>query len=198
MSKTIDFYFDFSSLYSYTGHLRIEEIANKYDYSVNWIPFSLGVVFKKMNISMPVQAKMNYVMKDLPRYAREYNRNFTFPKNFPYNSIPAARVMLWIKQSDPAQAIAFSQAVFAAAFESGRDCSQQDVLADLAKPLAIDSDALRAALADDQIKALLKQTTDQAIAQGLFGAPAFIVDGEMFWGSDRIDQMDRWLAKGGW
>ena len=62
----------------------------------------------------------------------------------------------------------------------------------------VDADALQAGLADDAVKATLRRVTDEAIARGVFGSPFLLVDGEPFWGNDRLEQVDEWLARGGW
>jgi 2-hydroxychromene-2-carboxylate isomerase len=78
-----------------------------------------------------------------------------------------------------------------------RDISESSVVLEIATSLGIDDEAFATAIATPEIKERLKQETDAAIAQGMFGAPYFLVDGEPFWGADRLPQIDKWLATGG-
>jgi len=88
--------------------------------------------------------------------------------------------------------------VFHAAFGEGRAVTSAELVAALAEPIGVDRAELLAALADPAVKQRLRAETDAAIARGAFGSPFVVVDGEPFWGSDRLDQVDRWLATGGW
>ena len=89
-------------------------------------------------------------------------------------------------------------ALYGAFFVDGRNIGETEVVLDLATSLGIDREALTSALQDPQVKEKLKVVTDDAIARGIFGSPFVIVDGEAFWGSDRLDQVRRWLETGGW
>ncbi len=91
----------------------------------------------------------------------------------------------------------FAHAVFRAYWVDSRDISELPVVLDIAAGLGIDRDAFAAAIATPEIKDRLKQETDAAIAKGMFGAPYFMVDGEPFWGADRLPQIEKWLATGG-
>ena len=92
----------------------------------------------------------------------------------------------------------YAQALYRAAFAEGRAITAVDDVVAVAAPLGIDGAALREAVDDPAVKARLRRETDRAIAGGVFGSPFIIVDGEPFWGSDRLPQVERWLATGGW
>ena len=91
-----------------------------------------------------------------------------------------------------------AQAIYHAHWGEGRDMSTVDQVAEVATPLGIGKDELAAACADPLIKQRLKDETERSIARGAFGSPFFIIDDEPFWGADRLDQVERWLASGGW
>lgn len=200
MPEPIDFYFDFSSPYGYLASALIDDLAARYGRTVRWRPFLLGAVFKVANTgpltSYPLKGA--YSIHDFQRSARLYKVPFRMPPTFPVNSLVAARGYYWLEATNPAMARPFARAIYAAYFADNRDISDREVVLEVAAKLGIDRDALLAGVEDPAVKARLKQETDGAIARGVFGSPYMIVDGEPFWGADRLEMMDRWLATGGW
>ena len=104
----------------------------------------------------------------------------------------------WLAERDEALARRFAQAAFHAYFAHGRDISAAETVAEVAATLDIDGPALLAAVQDPAIKERLKRETDAAIERGVFGSPFVFVDGEGFWGADRLWMVKRWLERGGW
>ncbi len=96
------------------------------------------------------------------------------------------------------QARDFARRIYAALFIDGRNISEIDVVVDLATTAGANADETHAALGNQSIKDRLRQETDAAIERGVFGSPFFIVDGEPFWGNDRLGDVDKWLETGGW
>jgi 2-hydroxychromene-2-carboxylate isomerase len=123
---------------------------------------------------------------------------FTMPPTVPMNSLAASRAYWWLHASDDDMAKGFAEAVFHAHWGEGRDLSHVDAVVEVADTLGVDTDALRTAVADPTIKERLKVETGLAIKRGVFGSPFFFVDSEPFWGADRLDHVERWLATGGW
>jgi 2-hydroxychromene-2-carboxylate isomerase len=119
---------------------------------------------------------------------------FRLPENFPFFALAASRAFYWLGGDDRAKRLAKS--VYHAAFAEGRDVTPVAVVAEFAKAQGIEG--LEQGLELPGTKAKLRDVTDQAVAGGIFGSPFFIVDGEAFWGHDRLAQVDRWLATGGW
>jgi len=200
VAAPIDFYFEFASPYGYLASTRIDAIAARHGRTVCWHPIMLGAAFKVTGaqpiVHMPL--KGDYMMRDLPRFARLLGVPFMAPPVMPANSLAASRACIWLEQDDPAKAKALAQAVFDAHWGAGRDIGSPEDIADIAAPLGIERTALLGAVADQAIKDRLKQATEAAIERGVFGSPFFLVDGEPFWGADRLDQVERWLAAGGW
>jgi len=204
MSDTIDFYFDFSSPYGYLGSTRIEAVAEKHGRTVSWHPILLGAIFKVSGqaplTSYPL--KGDYAIHDFNRAAREHNIPYTHPDPFPIGAVAASRACCWLKASEDASVNSkltpFVHAIFKAYYVDGRNVSEPEQVLSIASEIGIDKDALASALGDQSVKDALKTAVDQAIQLGIFGAPTTVVDGELFWGSDRIDQIDRWLSRGGW
>ncbi len=201
MSKAIDFYFDFSSPYGYLGSEKIEALAAKHGRAVEWHPILLGVVFRQTG-AMPltdVPLKGAYSRKDFARSARFHGvEGFRMPSTFPIATQAPARTVLWLKANDAARAPAAVHALYRAFFCDDVDISKPDMAAAVAARGGANEAAVRAAIDDPAVKDALKVENERAIAAGVFGSPFTIVDGEPFWGVDRFDQIDRWLATGGW
>jgi len=197
---TLDFYFDFSSPYGYLGSRRIEDIAARHGRGIEWHPILLGAIFKVTG-SAPLSSiplKSEYAKRDFARSARFHGvPEFSQPSRFPIASQAPARIVVWLKQGDPAQVAPAIHALYRAYFQEDRDISAPDMAADAVGRIGIDPGAARAAIDDPAIKDALRQEVDWAIAKGVFGSPFVIVDGEPFWGIDRFDQLERWLASGG-
>jgi len=199
MSDPIQFYFDFSSPYSYLASEMIDELAAKYGRSVQWRPILLGAAFQKSGLPLlvTVPLKGEYSLRDFDRSARFYGIPFKFPEKFPLATHTAARGYYWLHGQDCNKAREFAHAVFRAYWIDGRDVSDLAVVQEIAAGLGVDREALTEAMGKPEIKERLKTETDGAIAKGMFGAPYMIVDGEPFWGADRLPQLEKWLATGG-
>ncbi|SRR6266581_792021 len=199
MTEAIEFYFDFSSPYSYLASELIDALAAKYGRRVKWRPMMLGAAFQKAGTVPLVQVplKGDYSLRDFDRSARFLGVPFKFPAKFPAVTLAAARAYYWLHDRDCMQARAFAHAVFRAYWQDGRDIAELAVVRDIAAGLGIDRDALAEAVATPEIKQRLKAESDAAVARGMFGAPYIIVDGEPFWGADRLPQIEKWLATGG-
>jgi 2-hydroxychromene-2-carboxylate isomerase len=199
VSKAIDFYFDFSSPYGYLAANKIEALGLGHGRTVNWRPTLLGVVFKQTGMAPLTQIpiKGDYSRHDFARSARFHGVPFRMPAVFPIASQAPSRIVLWAREQDAALAARVALALYAAYFQEGLDISNPDVAADVAGNAGVGRTAARASIDDPAIKDALKQEVDGAIKAGVFGSPFVIVDGEAFWGLDRFDQIERWLATGG-
>ena len=196
MAEPIDFYFDFSSPYGYLASTEIDALAARHGRSVTWRPFVLGAAFKltgqRALTEQPLRG--DYARRDFARSARLLGVPFKLPDPFPFFALAASRACYWLEE--PSQAKALAKAVYHAAFGEGRDKTPVPGVAEIARGLGIQG--LEQGLEQPATKAGLRDATDQALARGVFGSPFFIVEGEPFWGHDRLDQLDRWLATGGW
>ncbi len=200
MADPIEFYFDFSSPYGYLAVQEIDQIGERHGRSVVWKPILLGAIFPTTG-SQPllnIPLKGDYARIDLPRVARRIGVPFVLPTPFPFMSVAAARAFYWLADQDVARAKDFAKAVFHGSFGEGRDMSGAGAVVEIAGGIGIDPAALGAALQDQAIKDRLRAEVDGAIAKGVFGSPFFLVDGEPFWGNDRLYDIDRWLETGGW
>ena len=200
MTNAIDFYFDFSSPYGYFAAMKIDDIAAKYARAVVWRPILLGAIFKITGQQpLPtIPLKGSYAKHDLARSARLFSVPFKLPSKFPVASQAPSRAFYWVGDRDPVLARRLAQALYRAYFAEDRDISSPEVTANVAAKLGINRDELAQALNDPAVKERLKSEIDAAIERGVFGSPYIIVDGEPFWGSDRLEQVERWLETGGW
>jgi len=204
MSNTIDFYYDYSSPYGYLASERIEKIAQANDHTVIWRPILLGAVFKITGQAPLTEAplKGEYAMVDFERSAREYNIDYTHPDMFPIGAVAACRATLWLRdnEDDKLQALTsdFAHAVFRAYYTQKKDITNVEIIAELAESVGVNPAQITTALTEQAIKDALKNEVTFAIDKGIFGSPMMVVDGEKFWGHDRLEQLDRWLQSGGW
>jgi 2-hydroxychromene-2-carboxylate isomerase len=198
MATPIEFYFDFSSPYSYLASEVIEPLAARYGREVEYKPMLLGIAFKVSGMRpLPdIPLKGEYSKRDFERSARFAAVPFVLPEPFPISTVSAARALIWLSDTDGARARAFVHAAFRAYFRAGRNISETSVLADVLRQAGADPDQALAAIQQADIKERLKAAVDAALARGVFGAPFLFVDGEPFWGHDRLQQVERWLATG--
>ena len=198
MAAPIDFYFDFSSPYGYLASRRIDALATAHGRTVAWRPILLGVAFKATGgaplPSIPIKGA--YAMRDFLRSARFHGIPYKQPTTFPVSTMSAVRAFYWLQDRDAAKAVALAKALYNAYFTEDVDISKPEVVAQIAGKLGVKAEDLAAALNDQAVKDRTKKEVDAAVAQGVFGSPYVIVDGEPFWGLDRLDQVERWLAKG--
>jgi len=142
--------------------------------------------------------KSDYLRHDGPRMAKVYGVPFNYHGLKGINSLAACRAFLWLKERDAKLAQRFAQRIFARLWVDGRDITPaEDVVAE-ATALGADGEALAEAIATPQVKLALNVAVDHAIANGVFGVPYFIADGEPLWGTDRLWMLDHWLRHGSW
>ena len=200
MAEPIDFYFDFSSPYGYLDSEKIDALAAQHGRKVRWHPILLGVIFKTTGsapLTLQHPAKAAYYVGDFARSARFLGVPFKQPSHFPLPTQVAARAYYWLHGQDCALARQFAHAVYRALFVEDRDISDPETIFEISAKNAIDRSILEPALQSPEIKARLKDEVDQAMARGVFGSPTVIIDGETFFGADRLPQIERWLATGG-
>jgi 2-hydroxychromene-2-carboxylate isomerase len=197
--RSIDFWFDFSSPYSYIASEWIEATAARHGRTVRWHAILLGVTFAAAELKSPVAhpIKREYSLRDFERSARFHGVPCRMPEKFPLPTQNAARIFWWLHETrSPDAASRWAHHGLRAYFARGVDLSDAAALRALAEEFGIDAAQAEAVWNDPAWKARLKAECDAAIAAGVFGAPFFLVDGEPFWGNDRRPQIERWLEKG--
>lgn len=204
MSEPIHIHFDYSSPYGFLASERIEAIASRHDREVQWHPILLGAVFKVTGLGplLDVPMKGDYAKMDFSRASREHGIEYRHPDVFPFATVAACRSTLWLRDHPDASLSGKTSdlvhALYRASFQQNLDINNAETVVELASGIGIDADALIAALGDAQIKNRLRVEVESAIEQGVFGSPMLTVDGEQFWGHDRLEQVERWLQRGGW
>ena len=197
---TIEFFYDYSSPWTYFAADRIEDFCTRNKATLVWKPFLVGGVFNKVNPSVyqrrenPVPPKDNYYRKDMADWARYLDIKMVRPSVFPVNSVKALRGAF--VAIDAGTISAYSKAVFTAYWRDDKDISQDAVLRDIVNGAGMDADDFLAKIGDDKIKRKLFETTDELIARGGFGTPTFFIDGgDMYFGNDRFELMQAALDR---
>jgi 2-hydroxychromene-2-carboxylate isomerase/predicted enzyme related to lactoylglutathione lyase len=193
----LEFWFDFSSPYGYLAAQRIEALAARHGRGVDWRPMLLGVVFKATGAAPLTEVPMKgpYSRRDFVRSARFHGiEGFRMPSRFPIPTQAAGRILLWAKSRDASSAAAVARALLRAYWVDDRDISDPDVAAVAAGAAGVDVAAARAAVDDPAWKDALKREVATGVERGVFGSPFVFADDEPFWGLDRFDQLDWFLA----
>lgn len=193
----LEFWFDFSSPYAFLASHRIEALAARHGRAVDWRPMLLGAAFKVAGTAplTDVPMKGDYSRRDFVRSARFHGiEGFRMPSRFPIATQAPARILLWAKANDAGAAPGVAKAMLRAYWTQDRDISNPDVAAAAAAETGVDVAAARAVVDDPAWKEALKREVETGLAKGVFGAPFVIVEGESFWGLDRFDQVDWFLA----
>lgn len=197
----IEFYLDFTSPYAYLASTQIEALAAKHNRNVIWRPFLIGATFKVTGRGAPIGQPLvkEYTLNDVQRYARLLDQPINFPIKFPILSVKPSRLFYFLESRDNNQkaAIAFAKAAFLAYFVAQKDITSNNILAELVAPFDLTLNDVNEIVKSDEMKLRFKDVVEDAIARGIFGAPMLIVDGEMFWGVDRMAHLDKWLESGG-
>jgi 2-hydroxychromene-2-carboxylate isomerase len=195
--KTMEFWFEFASTYSYPAAMRVEAAARDAGVHVQWKPFLLGPIFKAQGYeSSPFFAfpvKGQYMWRDVERLCLKYGIAWKRPTSFPRSSVTAARI--GCSYADAPWLPAFIRAIYHANFAEDRDINDDAVVRACLTQLGVDADAVLAHVMTAAEKPRLREQGEQATQRGLFGAPSFIVDGELFWGNDRLEDALAWAQR---
>ncbi len=185
----MELWFDLASNYSYLTLMRIEPLAERAGVSLRWEPFLLGPVFEafgwKSSPFVLQKEKGAYVWKDMERQAAKYGLPWKKPARFPQNTVLPVRVALsgrgeaWVRP--------FCRAMARANFAEDRDISSAEAVGEALSALGLPVEAILARAQSAEEKPRLRAQVQRAQALGIFGAPTFFVDGEMYWGNDRLE-----------
>lgn len=196
-AATIEFWFDFSSPYAYFASKSIEALAADHDRVVEWRPFMLGAAFKATGMTSLSNTPLrgDYARRDWARLARKARLAFSLPERHPIAALAPSRAFYWMAETAPGTESRFAALAFDAYFERGMDISEPDVTKEIARTCGVEPTLLSEAIATDRIKNRVREATDEALRRGIFGSPFFVVDGEPFWGHDRMPMLREWLAE---
>ncbi len=199
MGKAIDYYLATNSVWAYLGHDRVVALAKQHGADLAVKPINLGMVFPASGGQpLPQRApqRQAYRLVEMARWAEFLGKPIHVqPKHFPVDGNPAALWILAAAEVGTAQALALFGAIGRALWEQERDISDPATLTAAATACGLDATALAARARHADMSARYKALTDEAIGRGVFGAPTYVLDGELFWGQDRLDFLARKLAK---
>ena len=199
LAKAIDYYFTCISPFSYLGHQAIIEVAAKHGAALNYRPVALAGLWAESGAvplgQRPV-VRQQYRLVELQRVAAFRGLPITpKPAHFPVDPTLADHTVIAIVEAggDPG---AYVGAVFRAIWAEEKNISEEDVLADLLTANGFDADAILETAKSEAVAAIREKNTGDAVIAGAVGAPAYVVDGEAFWGQDRVELVDHMLATG--
>lgn len=199
MSQVVDYYFSLISPWAYIGHSPFMEIVRRHQVEVHYKPVFLGRVFAEtggLPLAQRHPARQRYRLVELQRWREKRRLSFNLqPKYWPFDVNRADRFAIAIIMSgrDPAP---FLERAFAAIWEEDRDLNDSDVIAELAKQSGLDSPSLMNIALGDATEAIYALNLENAVAGDVFGSPSYVLNGEVFWGQDRLDLLDDALAAG--
>ncbi len=199
VARSVDFWFDFSCPYAYLGSTQLSRVEAATGARIRLQPFLLGGVFRVLrqpqNMSVTLnEPKKQHNRADLMRWATWFEAPLRTPFQHPNRTVMALRTLL---ACPPERWRDVVDAFFAMYWVHARDISDPDQVAATLTALGLDGPQLVARSQDSDLKAELFRRTDAAIAAGVFGAPAWIVGDQLFWGQDRVEMVIR-AARDGW
>ncbi len=193
MSRKVEFYYDFSSPYTYIASTRIEKICEDSGAELEWKPFLLGGVFNEIGSkpAIEIDNKIKYLKEDFERVARYFEADFNFPNLFPLNSVRSMRGAF--AAAEQKKLVEYSHQMFREYWVDGVDLSKPELLGEAVSKVGIDPEWFLNRIGEQEIKDKLREETNTAIERGVFGAPTMFVDDKMFWGNDRLSFLERYL-----
>jgi 2-hydroxychromene-2-carboxylate isomerase len=195
----IEFFFDCSSPWTYLAFHNIQPLAKEFSEEIIWRPILVGGIFNTINPSVyatrenPVAAKLAYQKKDMADWARSAGLAIKMrPTVFPVNSVKAMRGCIFLG----ADMVPFARSVFELYWGEDQDISQDAVLAEACRRVAVDKERFFAGIAQQAIKDQLKANTDEVMVRGGFGSPTIFIDKtDMYFGNDRLPLVREALAR---
>jgi 2-hydroxychromene-2-carboxylate isomerase len=198
MPRTVDYYFIPMSPWTYLGHARLRAIAAQHRATVRVKPVDFGRVFAASGgvplAQRPVQRRA-YRMHELARWRDFLGVPIRLePKFFPVTGDPSAKLILAAEPHGTEVQLDLAGALMKACWEEDRDLADTATLVAIADALKLDGAALLATSHGPDVQARYDALTQEAIGAQVFGAPTYLIDGEPFWGQDRLDFVERKLA----
>lgn len=197
MSHTIDYYFATQSPWAYLGHTRFAALASQSNVTVRVMPMDLGKIFPisgGLPLGKRAPQRQAYRLVELARFSKFLNLPLhTQPKFFPVAGDDAARLIIAVDMHHGTEAaMTITGAVMSAVWAEQRNIADTQVLAELLHEHQLDADCLAAA-SHAEVQARYDMYSQSAIDHQVFGAPSYVIDGELFWGQDRLDFVARKL-----
>jgi len=187
MNKNVDFYFDYGSPATYLAWTQIDKIISDANAKLNMIPMLLGGVFKETGNSSPafIPAKSKWMGKDLKKHAEIYGVDYNSNSFFPINTLNLMRGAIAAQKMNIFEK--YSEAVFTGIWVKDINLGDLEIVQDYLNKNEIDTDHLFSLVQSDEIKSELIENTKQAVENGVFGAPTFMINNELIFGQDRLE-----------
>jgi 2-hydroxychromene-2-carboxylate isomerase len=190
------------SPYSYLAHREVSRICDEHGAELSLRPMLLGAVHNAVGLQAPIEteAKARYQARDIRRWAEHYGLPMDFPEPFPFRTLKTMRAAIFLMEQGELEA--FTREAFALYWEEGgapnglREADEDGPVSEAARRIGADPDEVLAGASAPEAKEALKKATGEAVERGVFGAPAFFVGDEMFWGNDRLHFVEKALARG--
>jgi len=197
MSKTVEFFFDLGSPASYLAWTQLPALCARHGATLRYRPMLLGGVFHATGNASPamIPAKGRYMFTDLGRYAMRFGVPFGLPPGFPMNTLALMRGVIGMQLRSPERFEALLAALFNGLWAQRRNLADATVLDQVLGEAGFDPTELQALASDGDVKAALKEATEEAVARGVFGAPTCFVEGQMYFGQDRLDFVEDALSQ---
>ena len=193
MAKQVEYFFDFVSAFSYVGHKAVKQMIERTGADLMVRPMFLGGVMAATGNRPPgmIAAKGKYLNQDLARICKRHAITMHMNPHFPMNTRGLTRATIGLA-NDPETQARFIDAAFNICWNDPRGIDPNDpqALGEALTEAGFDAAQIMALATADENKAALKANTDEAVERGAFGAPTFFVDGEMFFGHDRLDYVE--------
>ena len=189
MPKTVEFWFDVGSPAAYLAWTQMPALARDSGAIIDYRPMLLGGVFQATGNKSPMEvpAKGRYMHGDLERFAQRYGVPFSQNPFFPINTLTLMRGAVGLQIHDPSKMIPYVDAVFRAIWVDAQDMNDPATVGKVLHQAGFEPQAMLALTQEQEVKDRLKAVTQDAVARGVFGAPTFFVDSQMYWGQDRLD-----------
>lgn len=189
MQKKLDFYFDFGSPAAYLAYTQLSKLAADTGAQIELKPILLGGIFQATGNRPPISVplKGQYLFADLNRFAKRYGVVLNVNPHFPINTLNLMRADIGLQLRNDTRLPKYRDAMFAAIWVDQQNMNDPETVGTVLAKSGFDPMAISALAGDPEVKEALKISTQEAVNQGVFGAPSFIVDGELFWGQDRLD-----------
>jgi 2-hydroxychromene-2-carboxylate isomerase len=196
MTKTLEFWFDVGSPYSYLAYRALPRLVAQTGARIDWRPMLLGGVFKATGNHSPVEvpAKGRWSRIDLDRWAKRIGTTIAMNPHFPINTLALMRGAVAMQMRGDDQLVRYLEVIFPAMWVDRRNLGDLAELTAVLRDGGFDPDEVFALANAPEAKDKLKANTEEAVARGVFGAPTFFVGDEMFWGQDRLDFVAQALA----
>jgi 2-hydroxychromene-2-carboxylate isomerase len=196
MDKTLDFYFDFVSPYSYLAVTQLPSVLANIPVNINYKPVLLGALHQAQDMPSPafIPNKAKWIHRDCHLWAKHYNVPLKWPKQFPFNTLFLLRVCLYLQKTCAEKIPLFVEQTFLAIWQDGLDVNDEQAVAQHLTDIGFDVADILQGCQQQEIKQALKQTVADAHELGLFGVPAFKVGEDVFFGQDRLMFVKQALA----